>query len=177
MKVHEEHKAMAEQDVNIALIVVSTTRYNELMEGKGTTDKTVSLVEELIAPFPNFLLELAEIIPDDEDKIKDMLRVTQTEKIDCVVFSGGTGLTPKDFTYDSIQPLLEKEISGFGELFRYLSYEEIGSSAMLSRATAGKIDKRAIFLLPGSPNAVKLAFNKLILPELPHVISMIRKEE
>lgn len=177
MKVHEKHKAMAHHDLNIALIVVSTTRYNEAVEGKESTDKTISLVEELVAPFPNILLELAEIIPDEEEQIKDMLRVTQTEKIDCVIFSGGTGLTPKDFTYEVIQPLFDKELPGFGELFRSLSYEEIGSSAMLSRATAGKIDRRAVFLLPGSPNAVKLALKKLILPELPHMISMIRKEE
>ncbi|TXT54703.1 MAG: Molybdenum cofactor biosynthesis protein B [Promethearchaeota archaeon] len=177
MKVHEKHKAMAHQDLNIALIVVSTTRYHEAVEGKESTDKTISLVEELVAPFPNILLELAEIIPDEEEQIKDMLKVTQTEKIDCVIFSGGTGLTPKDFTYETIQPLFEKELPGFGELFRQLSYEEIGSSAMLSRATAGKIDRRAVFLLPGSPNAVKLALNKLILPELPHMVAMIRKEE
>ena len=98
-----------------------------------------------------------------------------------IIFSGGTGLSPKDITYETIEPHLEKKFDGFGELFRHLSYNEIGTSAMLSRATAGilqhKKHKKVIFLLPGSPNAVSLALQHIIIPELGHILYLINKEE
>jgi molybdenum cofactor biosynthesis protein B len=103
------------------------------------------------------------------------------EAIDAILFSGGTGLSPKDITYETIEPRLEKKISGFGEIFRNISYNEIGSSAMLSRAVAGILTSRkknkAVFLLPGSPKAVKLALEALILPEIGHILYIINKEE
>jgi molybdenum cofactor biosynthesis protein B len=90
--------------------------------------------------------------------------------VDVVITTGGTGLAPRDVTIEAVQPLFQKELPGFGELFRLISYEQIGSSAMLTRASSGLIDNTAIFCLPGSPNAVKLAIEALILPELQHVL-------
>jgi molybdenum cofactor biosynthesis protein B len=94
----------------------------------------------------------------------------QVNDVDVVITTGGTGLAPRDVTIEAVQKLLIKEIPGFGELFRFVSYEKIGSSAMLTRASSGIIDNTVIFCLPGSPNAVKLAMEALILPELQHVL-------
>lgn len=94
---------------------------------------------------------------------------------DVVFFSGGTGLSRRDRTYETLQPRFDRELVGFGELFRWLSFREIGSAAMLSRATAGVIDHTLVFLLPGSPNAVRLAWERLIEPELLHVIREVRR--
>ncbi|MFX0188334.1 MAG: molybdenum cofactor biosynthesis protein B [Candidatus Hodarchaeota archaeon] len=178
MKVHEEHKKKAPELVKIALVIVSTSRFEEMQKGKTSTDKTIPLVKEVLKDNPNFLLSKSEIVADSSEQIKNVLnKLLRDQSIDSILFSGGTGLTPKDITYETLEPLLEKKILGFGEFFRYLSFKEIGASAMLSRALAGKLGDKAIFLLPGSPNAVRLALNKLIIPELGHIIYMIKKEE
>jgi molybdenum cofactor biosynthesis protein B len=178
MKVHEQHKKKGPDHVSLALVIVSTSKFNELREKKISSDKTIPLVKQILDQNPGVSLAFSEIVSDNQVQIVEMLeRLLNVSSLHAIVFSGGTGLTPKDVTYEAIKPLLEKTIDGFGELFRYLSYEEIGPSAMLSRALAGKIKNKAIFLLPGSPNAVKLALNKLILPEIKHVIHMINKKE
>jgi len=178
MKVHEEHKKKGPEIVNIALVIVSTSRFQEQQEGLETTDKTIPLVRDILSGNQSISLIENEIVPDNSFKIKEILnKFMEDTSIHAIIFSGGTGLTPKDITYETIQPLLEKEITGFGELFRTLSYKEIGAAAMLSRATGGNIKDKAVFLLPGSPKAVKLALNELLIPELRHVVYMINKEE
>jgi molybdenum cofactor biosynthesis protein B len=178
MKVHEEHKTHAPKYVNIALVIVSTSRYNELQEKEQSSDKTVNLVMNILESHKNISLISAMFIPDSADLLNTKVyELVDDEDFDAIILSGGTGLSPKDVTYETISPMLEKELPGFGELFRNLSYEEIGSSAMLSRATAGVIKKKIVFLLPGSPNAVKLALEKLIFPELGHMVYLINKEE
>jgi molybdenum cofactor biosynthesis protein B len=178
MKVHEQHKKKGPDIVNLALVIVSTSKFNELQEMKISSDKTIPLVQQILDQNPGVFLASSEIVSDNQVQIVEMLeRLLNDSSLHVIVFSGGTGLTPKDVTYEAIKPLLEKTIDGFGELFRYLSYKDIGPSSMLSRALAGKIKNKAIFLLPGSPNAVKLALNKLILPEIKHVIYMITKKE
>lgn len=97
------------------------------------------------------------------------------QTINTIIVTGGTGFTPRDQTYDAIVPLFEKEMVGFGELFRSLSYEEIGPKAMFSRATAGSRDKSAIYVLPGSINAVTLAMTKLILPTVQHFVGELNR--
>ncbi len=178
MKVHEQHKNKGPDVVNIALVIVSTSRFNELQEKEISSDKTIPLVKQLLDQDPGVFLTTSEIVSDNQNQILDILRKLMNESsLHVIVFSGGTGLTPKDVTYEAVKPLLEKIMDGFGELFRYLSYKEIGASSMFSRALGGKIKDKAIFLLPGSPNAVKLAFNDLILPEIKHLIYMINKKE
>ncbi len=178
MKVHEQHKSKGPKEINLGLVIVSTSRYGELNNGKETSDKTIPLVTKILANLPTISLISTEIVADSEVQIKEILdKLLINPDLHAILFSGGTGLTPKDITYETIEPMLEKKIDGFGELFRYLSYEEIGVSSMLSRAIAGKIKDKVVFLLPGSPNAVKLALNKLILPELKHIIYIINKEE
>lgn len=178
MKVHQEHKKKGPKTVNIALVIVSTSKFNELKEKETSSDKTIPLVQQIIDQNPDVFLTSSEIISDNEIQIVETLKnLINNPTPQVILFSGGTGLTPKDITYEAIKPLLEKTIDGFGELFRYLSYKDIGPSSMLSRALAGKIRNKAIFLLPGSPNAVQLALNKLILPEIRHIIYMINKKE
>ncbi|MFX0003512.1 MAG: molybdenum cofactor biosynthesis protein B [Candidatus Hodarchaeota archaeon] len=181
-KVPEEHKRKAPEKINIALIIVSTSRFNEIKSGTKSSDKTIPKVERLLEEDHSITLTFTSIIPDSEDEIKRVtLRLLKDPLIDSIIFSGGTGLSPKDITYETLEPRLSKKFNGFGELFRNLSYNEIGTSAMLSRATAGILQGKkknlAVFLLPGSPNAVRLALRYIIIPELGHILYLINKEE
>jgi molybdenum cofactor biosynthesis protein B len=114
------------------------------------------------------------IVRDEPAAVRDLV-VEQAALVDVVIATGGTGLTSRDSTYEAIAGLLHKRIDGFGELFRALSFAEIGSAAMLSRACAGTIDRTAVFSLPGSENAVRLAMTRLILPELGHIVRELRR--
>jgi molybdenum cofactor biosynthesis protein B len=95
--------------------------------------------------------------------------------LDAAIFCGGTGIAPSDVTIETVTPLLQKVLPGFGEIFRRLSFDEIGSGAVLSRAIAGVVNGKAVFCVPGSPNAVKLCMEKLILPESPHIVKHARE--
>ena len=116
-----------------------------------------------------------QIVQDEPDQIRQAIRDLQTNpRLDVVLLTGGTGLSPRDRTPESVMPLMDLEIPGFGELFRALSYQEIGPASMLSRAVAGRLGKMLVFCLPGSTNAVRLAVDKLLLPELPHLVHHAR---
>jgi molybdenum cofactor biosynthesis protein B len=119
-----------------------------------------------------------DIIKDDFTKIQEyILLADQDKEVEALLINGGTGLALRDTTFEAVKHMLDKEISGFGELFRYLSYElDIGPAAMLSRATAGIRGCTAIFSTPGSSGAVQLAMEKLIIPELPHLMREIYKD-
>ncbi len=150
-------------------MTVSDTRTLETdRSGQWIKDK---LLEE------GHTVETSLIIPDEQTEIKKELREgIENHNIDAILINGGTGIAKRDVTIEVVQALLEKELIGFGELFRYLSYElDIGSSALMSRATAGVASNTAIFALPGSTGAVKLAMEKLILPELGHILMELRK--
>jgi molybdopterin adenylyltransferase len=168
MSIHE-HKQMAPDQVRCMVVTVSDTRNDE-------TDKSGKLIRELIAGYGHILKEY-RIIKDDKQRIAEAVQFgINHEEIDIVILNGGTGLAPKDVTIEAVAPFFQKEITGFGELFRMLSYtEDIGSGAMLSRAAAGVHGKTAIFALPGSTGAVRLGMNKLILPELTHVVQQLQK--
>lgn len=114
------------------------------------------------------------IVPDDPALVRDAVQSAEGAA-DVVITTGGTGLTARDTTFEAIQSLLSKRIDGFGELFRALSFKEIGAAAMLSRATAGAMGRVAIFSLPGSEHAVRLAMTQLILPEVGHVVRELRR--
>ena len=113
------------------------------------------------------------IVKDDPTAVQRAIR--SASDADVVITSGGTGISSRDGTYEAVTALFEKRIDGFGELFRMLSYEQVGSAAMMSRACAGTIGRIAVFALPGSPQAVKLAVEKLILPEIGHVVRELRR--
>ncbi len=124
--------------------------------------------------------ELAQrlLVRDQADQIAAAVReLLAAPGVDVVLVTGGTGLAPRDVTVEAVRPLLARELPGFGELFRMLSFAEVGPAAMLSRATAGVTDGRAIFLLPGSPAALALALDRLILPELGHLLTQARRTD
>jgi molybdenum cofactor biosynthesis protein B len=114
------------------------------------------------------------IVRDDPDTVRQIV-AEETGRVDVLIATGGTGITSRDSTYEAIAGLLQKRLDGFGELFRMLSYEEIGAAAMMSRACAGTIGRTAVFSLPGSENAVRLAMTKLILPEIGHLVRELRR--
>lgn len=169
MSVHE-HKQEAPKSVTCMVLTVSDTRTKE-------TDKSGQLMKKMLED-AGFQVAFHEIVKDDYSAIQDRIRrADQNEKIEALLINGGTGITFRDTTYEAVSGMLDKELPGFGELFRYLSYDkDIGSAAILSRAVAGVRGKTAIFSTPGSSGAVKLAMNELIIPELSHVMREIYKD-
>ncbi|MFO3720002.1 molybdenum cofactor biosynthesis protein B [Staphylococcus felis] len=156
--------------IRCAVLTVSDTRTKE-------TDKGGQLVQHLLGTI-NTTIEPSHyrIVKDDQVEIQTVLEEWLAKDIDVVITTGGTGIAPRDVTIEVVKPLLTKEIEGFGELFRYLSYvEDVGTRALLSRAVGGTIDRKLIFCLPGSTGAVKLGLNKLILPELNHLVYEMNK--
>ncbi len=168
-----KHKKDAQKKLNYSVLIISDTRFQEQVEKKESTDKTIPLIKEILEKHEqNFVSH--EIVPDEKSKIKNTLLKLMEDDNEIIITSGGTGIAKRDVTIEVIKPLFEKILEGFGELFRYLSFKEIGSSAMLSRASAGIIGDKAIFCLPGSPNAVKLALEVLIIPEAGHLLKMLK---
>ncbi|AZB43134.1 MogA/MoaB family molybdenum cofactor biosynthesis protein [Bacillus sp. FJAT-42376] len=147
--------------VQTAVLTVSDTRTKQ-------TDLSGTAINELLIESGHSVKEYS-IVSDDIELISSFIR-TQSEnpEIQAIIITGGTGFTPRDVTYEAVSRLFEKEMTGFGELFRSLSYEEIGVKAMFSRAAAGSRNGCAIYALPGSLNAVKLGMTKLILPSIQH---------
>jgi len=164
MRSHEEHKREAESPLKFSILTVSTSRY----EDREKRDLTGDLAEELLRGSGNEIVERS-ICPDDPEMIREAV-LRMAKKSDVVVVCGGTGIHPRDLTVEALKPIFEKEITGFGEIFRFLSYEEIGPAAMLSRATAGVVESAIVYLLPGSPDAVRLALEKMIIPESAHAV-------
>ncbi|MGK7919035.1 MAG: molybdenum cofactor biosynthesis protein B [Trichodesmium sp.] len=162
------HPTRENISLSCAVITVSDTRTQE-------TDKSGNLLQEILRSAGHFIT-VYQIIKDEKSAVvTQMESLSQRQDIDALIFNGGTGIAPRDTTYDAIENLLEKTLPGFGEIFRWLSYQEIGSRAIASRAVAGTYQGKLIFSLPGSTNAVKLAVEKLILPELVHLVLQLRK--
>jgi molybdopterin adenylyltransferase len=166
----QEHKKQAAKIVGCKIITVSDTRDKE-------TDKSGKVMIELLEQAGHKIIDYI-IVKDESAPIEDeIIKGCTNEDIDVILTNGGTGIAKRDVTIETVQNLLEKEMVGFGELFRMLSYQEdIGSSAILSRAIAGVVKNKAVFSTPGSTGAVKLAMNKLILPEIGHVVRELKKD-
>ncbi len=166
MSTHE-HKKHAPRKVTIGIITVSTTRALE----DDTSGKWIS--EAGSAEGHDVVYH--QVIPDDADIIAATIQnVIRDEKPQVILITGGTGITPQDVTIEAVSPLLTKVLTGFGPLFAQLSFQEIGSAAYLSRATAGVIEATVVFCMPGSLNACKLACRKLIFPELGHLVKHVK---
>lgn len=165
-----EHKLEAPNSVNCKVITVSDTRDVE-------TDKSGQLIIKLLEENGHQVVEY-EIVKDEKTLIRSsILKGCESRTVDVVLTNGGTGIAKRDVTIEAVESLIEKEIPGFGEIFRMLSYQEdIGSAAILSRAIAGISENTAIFAMPGSSGAVKLAMEKLIISELGHVVRELRKD-
>lgn len=154
--------------VNCAVITVSDTRSPE-------TDRSGQLIKQLLVDAGHVVGAYA-IVKDEPKQIQAQLAALgQRPDLDALIFNGGTGIAPRDTTYDALESLLEKTLPGFGEVFRWLSYQEIGSRAIASRAVAGVYQSKLVFSIPGSTAAVKLAVEHLIVPELVHLVNQIRR--
>src|SRR5690625_2985933 len=160
-----------DRDIKVAVLTVSDTR-------DKTTDKGGKLVIDYIKTVNAFVPdEHYEIVKDEIDGIQKAAKKHLEAGVDVVITTGGTGIAKRDVTIEAVTPLFDKEIEGFGELFRMLSYtEDIGSRNLLSRAAAGTHDNQLIISLPGSSGAVKLAMEKLVIPELNHLVFELNKE-
>ncbi len=163
---YQEHKAKAPKSVNCMVVTCSDSRTKE-------TDKTGQLVIDLLKKNSHQVLAY-HVVKDEAKEIQKVIEsAAKDRRFQVVILNGGTGLTKRDTTVEVLEKLLEKKLDGFGELFRALGFEQIGSPAMLSRATAGVYQGKAIFSLPGAEDAARLAMERLILPELGHIIFLI----
>lgn len=166
------HKKSAPCQLNFAVFICSTSRYNK--KKKRKRDLSGDFIQESLKKSGHNVV-LKKIIADDKSLIINALEnIMNLPTLDAVIFSGGTGINSSDITIETITPFLEKILPGFGEIFRKLSYDEIGSAAVLSRAIAGVIGEKIIYCIPGSPNAVKIAVERLILNETAHIVKHIR---
>ena len=162
------HRSYAPDSVACAVLTVSDSR-------DLATDSSGKLIAEKLEGAGHRVAERA-IVKDEPDAIRGaVLAAIARSDVDAVLVTGGTGAAPRDLTVETVEPLLYKQLPGFGELFRSLSFAEIGAASMLSRALAGTAERTAIFVMPGSSGAVRLALDQLILPELAHLIGQLRR--
>ncbi len=159
------HHAKDARRVDCAVLTVSDTR-------READDRSGARIRELLGAAGHHVVHAA-IVPDEEVQIRWAVHSAPRQAA-AVILTGGTGLSPRDVTYEVVHGLLDKEIAGFGELFRHLSYAQVGAAAMLSRAVAGVAGDRLLFALPGSSKAVELAMTELILPQLGHMVGLVR---
>jgi len=171
----EKHKAGAPRKLKFGIFIVSTSRYIKLKKGEKSRDDSGDVIESSLREAGHTVL-FRDTISDNTTMIKKGLEgVVGSENVDAVIFCGGTGIAPSDVTIETVTPMMEKTLPGFGEIFRRLSYDQIGSAAFLSRAVAGVAKGKAVFCVPGSPNAVQLCISKLILPEAGHLVKHARE--
>lgn len=170
-----QHKAMAPKQLNFAVFICSTSRYQQLQKGENISDTSGDTIEVLLRNAGHKVL-LKKIIADDKQMIEDAVKsVLGSAELDATIFCGGTGIAPKDVTIETVSPFFEKTLPGFGEIFRRLSYDKVGSAAVLSRAIAGVAKGKALFCIPGSPDAARVSVERLILPEAPHIVRHARE--
>jgi molybdopterin adenylyltransferase len=172
----KEHKAKLAKKLNFAVFICSTSRYQQMVSGeKQVSDVSGDVLVTLLKNAGHNVM-FKEIIADDKELIKKAVEyVLGLPDLDVAIFSGGTGITLKDVTIESVSPFFEKTLPGFGEFFRRISFDRIGASVVLSRAVAGVAKGKALFCIPGSPDAVKISLEMLILPEAPHIVKHARE--
>jgi len=165
-----QHREAAPETVRVAVLTISDTRTPE-------TDTGGDVVEEYMRGAGHEVVA-REIVPDEATSIRNTLvDLLARSDVDAVVTTGGTGISGRDTTYEVVERMIEKRLDGFGELFRMLSYEEIGAAAVLSRAVAGAVGVKLVASLPGSRNAVRLGMEKLLVPEVAHIVFELRKHK
>ena len=165
---HVEHQRQGPASVSCFVLTVSDTRTPE-------TDTSGRVIRELLESAGHRVISSA-LVRDDPEQVTAMVRRQLADSATRVIITtGGTGITSRDGTFEAVDRLFEKRLTGFGELFRMLSFDEIGPAAMMSRAAAGTVGTKAIFVLPGSESAVRLAMTRLIVPELGHVAQQLSK--
>jgi molybdenum cofactor biosynthesis protein B len=164
------HREAAPEHVRLAVLTISDTRTPENDTGGDT-------IEELMRGAGHEVVQRS-IVRDDAARIRtELVNLLARPDVDAIVTTGGTGISARDTTYEVVDRMLEKKLDGFGEIFRALSYEEIGAAAILSRAVAGAVGTKLVASLPGSRNAVRLAVEKLLVPEISHVVFELKKHQ
>lgn len=164
----EEHRSQSPESVSCMIVTVSDTRTPE-------NDKSGQLMRKLLEESGYAVIKHI-IVQDEYDDIRELIyNGSSQSEVQAILLTGGTGISGRDRTYEAVSSLLDKELQGFGEIFRYLSYTEIGPAAILSRAIGGTVGNTAVFSMPGSVNAVRLAMERILLPELRHVVREINK--
>jgi molybdenum cofactor biosynthesis protein B len=167
---HHPHRESGPERPAIALLTVSDTRTEQ-------DDRSGATARELIESHGGRVVAY-RILSDDPPSVRAQVRSwVSNDEIDAVIVNGGTGISPRDRTYEALDGILDQRLDGFGELFRSLSFLEIGAAAMLSRAIGGVCSGKPVFSLPGSPGAVRLALERLILPELRHLIGELNRND
>jgi molybdopterin adenylyltransferase len=168
MAAHVEHKHGAPSSIGCMVITCSDTRTSE-------TDTSGYRIMHMLKDAGHSVVAY-HLVKDEPSKIKAKIKAAvANRKVQAIIINGGTGISRRDSTFEAVDAMLDKRLDGFGEVFRYLTYQEIGSPAIMSRATAGIIKGRVLFSTPGSENAVRLAMEKLILPELGHLVQELTK--
>ena len=169
------HKAHAPKTLNFAVFVCSTSRYQAMQRGEQTTDVSGDTIESLLKAAGHRVL-FRRVISDDKVMIEHAVKsVLGNEGADAAIFCGGTGVTHSDVTIETVLPFMDKSLPGFGEFFRRLSYDKVGSAAVMSRAVAGVAKGKALFCIPGSPDAVRISVELLISPEASHIVKHARE--
>ena len=168
MTAHLEHKSAAPASIGCTIITCSDTRTPE-------TDISGQLIRKLLEGHGHTVREY-RVVKDDPYQIQLQIALALiNQAVQAVIINGGTGIARRDSTFESVDAMFEKRLEGFGQLFRMLSYQEIGSAAIMTRATAGVVQGRVVFSIPGSEHAVRLAMEKLIIPELGHLVQQLTK--
>ena len=165
-----KHRESAPEHVRVAVLTISDTRTPETDTGGDT-------IEELMRGAGHEVV-MRGVVKDDAARIRtEVVDLLARPDVDAVITTGGTGISARDTTYEVVERMLDKRLDGFGEIFRMLSYEEIGAAAVLSRAVAGTVGTKLVACLPGSRNAVRLAVEKLLAPEIHHVVFELKKHQ
>ena len=170
-----QHKAKAPLTLTFSLITCSTSRWNALQRSEKLSDSSGDLIALKLEENDHEVVSRT-VVEDDAGMIKKAVtEALKDDRVDAVITIGGTGVSPRDVSIETVTPMLSKILPGFGELFRSLSYQTIGSSAILSRAIAGIAEGKALFCIPGSINAATLCLDRLILPEAGHIVKHARE--
>jgi molybdenum cofactor biosynthesis protein B len=164
----EEHRAHAPRSVGCFVLTISDTKTPD-------TDTSGALIRELLTAAGHRVAGAALVRDEPGDVQRVVRQAAGDPAVQVVILTGGTGITSRDCTFEAVEALLDKRLPGFGELFRMLSYQEIGPAAMLSRAQLGIHQRRLVVSLPGSPNACRLALERLLIPELPHLVREVSR--
>jgi molybdenum cofactor biosynthesis protein B len=171
----KSHKEHAPKSLNFAVFICSTSRYQSLQKGEEVTDVSGDTIKTLLEKAGHKVL-FKRILADDKDMIEHAVRsVLSTPGVDSAIFCGGTGITHSDVTIETVSAFFEKALPGFGEFFRRLSFDKVGSAAVMSRAVAGAARGKALFCIPGSPDAVRVSVELLISPEAAHIVKHARE--
>ncbi|WP_372479953.1 molybdenum cofactor biosynthesis protein B [Halomicrobium sp. HM KBTZ05] len=169
---HDHHHHGTDETLDVAVLTISSSRSSDEDESGPVASRAIEDAGHRVA--------VTDVVADDEAAIRERVETLAGERadgetVDVIVTTGGTGLTPDDVTIEAIRPLLDPEIPGVGEYFRRLSHEQVGTAAMLTRATAGIVGETAVYAFPGSPDAIALGVESVLLPEVGHVVGLARR--